>query len=268
MNPCDAPLVNPVYPGSSSGYVTRFQSFTQGPTLLSSNSDQVFHFAPGDISTTQVGIMTGEVASGGTISLDNTINLPGMTFLQANASAARCVAACLKITFAGTESTRGGRLHYGHTQASLLDVGETTTINDLAPQLQNYSRIPAETVELVWKPSEGDMLFRDPNVAQIAQLRDTLSAITVAAAVNTGRLVYDVTVVYEWQPKTQSGVSSAPFNTNVTTSTFNDVYDAILRTGFRFVRDSMHQMGGNLLSRLANNLGVMPNHQATLSRSF
>lgn len=261
-NPCDAPLVNPIYPGSSSGYVTRFQKFfTVNPVGDATGTEHIFHFSPGSLSSSNVGVIVGVADTSDParpIVMSGTVSNPGATFLNNNASSYRAIAACLRFTYTGAEMDRGGRIHYGHTQASLLDVGESTDLISVAPTLENYSRIPPESIELVWKPSEGDMLFKDPSALDVPQSRDTRSALTVAASAVGGSILYDMTVVYEWQPKLASNVSSAPFNTNLSTNTYNDVYESLLKAGFRFVRDAMHRGSADLLSRLAQNLGVMP----------
>lgn len=164
---------------------------------------------------------------------------PGRVFLNANAKGARCIAACLKITYPGSESTRSGRVHYGLTSAGLIDLNGSAAPDLIAQSLQHYGRTPADTIEVFWKPNVGDTEFNDPSEAASAVIRDRKSAITVAwAGLPAGvGLTFHMTAVYEWTPGTGYGVGHNAMGKARSVNSLDDVLDTLIGGGFNFVRN-------------------------------
>lgn len=243
-DPCNAPVVHPVYSGADAGFLFRAESVL---TLGVDRTAGFFHWTPGYVNA------NGSEVVGGT-ELTSGVNLtmaafggatPGKAFLTTNAFGVRCVAACLKVVYPGSEQARAGRVHYGHTQASLADVGDAGyTADGYALSLQNYSRTPPESIELIWRPGNADQEFNDPTASSVAALRDRKSALSVAwSGLPTTGLTFYLTAVYEWTPKPAIGVSTNATGKNPSVNSLDQVVDAIQASGFNWVNHG-HQAGG------------------------
>lgn len=239
-DPCNAPLTHPIYPGGGSGFLFRAESFFSAGTTATHTAG-ILHWTPGYPNTDATELLVGSsVADGAAVAMGANTNNPGRGFLAANARGARCIAACLKVTYAGAESTRAGRVHYGHTLAGTIDKDESHHTTSVVQLLQNYTRTPVDAIEVLWKPDIGDAEFTDPTSHAGHLIRDRRSSITVAwAGLPPGvGLVFHLTAVYEWTPASGIGLGSN-FNGKATSrNTLDDVIDFVGR-GFRWVRDNM-----------------------------
>lgn len=263
MDPCNAGVVQPIYPGSESGFLFRAENFFPvGETAAATGG--VFHWTPGYINTSNTEcLFMNSVSGSASLALNPVGVAPGKLFLANNARGVRCVAACVRLTFPGAESARAGRVHYGHTSAGILHNGDTVSVDQIAQTLQHYSRTPAETIELVWKPHLADGEFCDPTELPSSAVRDRKSALTVAFTglpVATG-LTFHLTAVYEWTPAPNQGVAHNALGKAVSRNTLDDVLDFIIRSGFKFVRHA-----GNVLA--AEMQGAVPGLVSGMSRTF
>lgn len=244
MDPCAAPLTHPVYPGGDAGFLFRAESFFTIATAPTQTAG-VLHWTPGypNASGTE---LIGYWADTATASLATVVvggpaplsSSPGKAFLNTNARGARCVAACMKVTFPGSESSRSGRVHYGHTTAGTIDLGQFVSADAIAQLLQHYGRTPTDTIELYWQPGIADTEFNDPTEAAGAIIRDRKTALTVAFAgfpAGVG-LTFHLTAIYEWTPVQNLGLANNSLGKNMSRNSMDDVLDAIKRTGFTFVK--------------------------------
>lgn len=284
MDPCAAPLCHPVYPGGDSGFLFRAESIQTFAATAGDNAGFV-HWSPGYVNLTSTEIIAGR-GSGSNTALTGAVNgaSPGRTFLGNNATAARCIAACMKITFPGSESTRSGRIHYGHTQAGLIDSGSIVTVDEMAPNLQHFGRTPPDTIELVWRPGIADTEFNDPTATASATIRDRKTALTVAWAglPDSVGITIHFTAVYEWLPKVGQGLSANVSGKNSSTNTMDEVIDEINRQ-FAWVRGALHDTARStvgafgrgvaqgaanaLFGTMASYYGLMPARQGASSRA-
>jgi len=264
-DPCNAPLVHPVYPGGDAGYLFRAESFSTFGVGAAETSG-IIHWAPGynNVSGSQLVGFAAANADTATAVASQGASSPGNTFLQANAKGVRCVAACLKITFPGSEANRAGRIHYGHTSAGMLDIGNSVKVDSVAQTLQHFSRTPTDTIELVWKPSQGDFEFNDPTETSGALIRDRKGAVTVAWAglpAATG-LTFHFTAIYEWTPATALGIGHNALGKNQSRNTFDQVLDRLIAGGFNFVKHAGHAVGSalgrSMVSGISQTFGIMP----------
>lgn len=249
QDPCNGPVVHPVYSGAEAGFLFRAESVLTLGTGATQNSG-VFHWTPGYVNSSNSEIVTAG-ADGASLLITMAVNgnSPGKPFLAANAFGARCVAACVRVVYPGTEQARSGRVHYGHTQASLADAGDASfSVDGYALALQNYTRTPPEAIELIWRPGHADQEFNDPTAASSATLRDRKSALTVAWAglPNAVGLTFYMTAIYEWTPRPSIGVSSNPTGKNPSVNTLDQVIDAVQATGFKWVSQGAHQLGAGV----------------------
>lgn len=264
MDPCNAPLVHPVYPGGDAGFLFRAESFSNFGGGVGETAG-TFHWTPGYVnaSTSEL-IVNGSVAGGTTGSFVINSSSPGRGFLTSNSKGMRCVAACVKVTYPGAESTRAGRVHYGLTNAGMIDVGNSLTPDAVAQTLQHYSRTPAETFEIIWKPNVADTEFNDPTETSGALIRDRKSSVTVSwaglpAAIG---LTFHMTAIYEWTPATGLGVGHNALGKNQSRNTLDDVVDSVIKSGFGFVRNSAaavgYGIGAGVTNTVARAFGSMP----------
>lgn len=264
VDPCGAPLVHPVYPGGDAGFLFRADSvLTLGAGT--GETSGVFHWTPGYVNTNNTELVAAAgTSSAAALTAGTNTNAPGKSFLTAQAFGARCVAACVKVSFPGAESSRSGRVHYGHTTAGTIDNGDSITVDGVAPLLQHYTRTPPEILEVYWRPGIADTEFNDPNAAASAALRDRKSAMTVAwaglpAAIG---MTFHLTAIYEWTPKPTTGVSTNTSGKNPSANTMDEVIDYIQRMGFNWVRNAAgaagHGMVGGAVSAISNYFGLMP----------
>lgn len=263
-DPCNAKLVPPVYPGADAGFLFRADSFGSVGTGAGQTSGTI-HWTPGYPNSSNTEFLLIGTAGGSTAGTAVAFpQTPGKIFIDGNSRAVRCIAACLRISFPGAESARSGRVHYGQTPAGLIDVGNSTTPDEVAQALTNYSRTPADMIELIWKPTIADTDFCDPTEAPNAAVRDRHAALTVAfvGLPSTVGITYHMTTVYEWQPKVGLGVSMNPNGKATTRNTLDDVVDYLIARGETFVHNvASSYMGGmaqGLLGAVSATFGNMP----------
>lgn len=273
-DPCSAPLVHPIYAGGDAGFLFRAESFKTYGTAAGRTAG-IMHWTPGYVNTsnTELIVMTANDAVTPT-ALGGLSDSPGQAFIAANAKGVRCVAACVKITYPGTEQTRSGRVHYGITQAGMLDAGDLASADSTAQTLQHYGRTPAETVEILWRPGNADMEFNDPKEAASQFIRDRKSAITVAWAglpVSTG-LTFHFTAIYEWTPNIGLGVGHNAIGKARSRNTLDDVVDYLVGKGETFVRGLAYAGGGAATAAVVDVVrsafGLMPAGRSTRSTRY
>lgn len=263
-DPCGAPIVHPIAPGGDTGFLIRCESFASYG-LAGTETSGYFHWTPGYMNSSNTEVLA-KGSTGPTVAAPATVDTsaPGKTFFNANAKGLRCVAACLKFTYPGSESGRSGRVHYGHTTAGIIDSTQNVTPDAVAQSCQHYSRTPTDTVELYWKPNAADFEFNDPSEAASALIRDRKSALTVAWAGFPGGvgLTFHMTAVYEWTPATGVGVAHDAVGKSISRNTFDDVLDSLINAGFTFVRAAGHSAGtmlsAGLMNALGSTYGLMP----------
>lgn len=227
LDPCNAPLAHPIG-CPTGGILVRAQSVTSigGATQTAG----VFHWTPGALGANSVESLIANSLDQNTASAFTTVTVsPGKTFLGANASAVRCVAACVKIMWDGAESARSGRIAYGNTVGGFIDLSTTTTAANIIPALETMERMPQTKAEIRWCPNEFDLAYTDPTVNTSQAEKDRRSAITVVG-VNypaNSYITLELTAVYEYLPAPSTGVAMATRSTTSSSNTFNQVIAAI-----------------------------------------
>jgi hypothetical protein len=215
-DPCGASLTHPIYAGSEGGILIKAESVF---TIMNAAGQTygAVHWTPGAIGTGNTELLVAS-NSLNTLSMTADANTPGKVFLAANATGVRCVAACMQVTYLGTELNRAGTIAIGRTQGSLVDPISLTP-GDLETALEHFSRCPDSTVEMRWVPANMDQSFTDPNVATPAQERDRKSAITLLSQGLTAAsgLRIRLVAIYEYQPRYGTGIAT-PSSARATSS--------------------------------------------------
>lgn len=210
-DPCRAGIVPACYDGPGSGNFVRVESdFIIGneptavgsailftPGVLSNGSGTSSVFAPSAVVTTDTGTITWTA---------NTANQPGYGMAPSFA-AVRTVAACLQVTYAGTEQQRAGFVSIGQTD--LAAAGGYNTLAKLRTAADVVVRMPNESIQYAFEPNNHSSSFMSTTVANTD--RESHPCIYVAAsgmAGSTGVRVRMV-VVYEWLPTAMNGGTNA-----------------------------------------------------------
>lgn len=271
-DPCGAPLTHPVYPGGDAGYLFRTDSIVSFGGAAGENSG-VIHWTPGYPNSNSTTLLAGASGGGGTdVTLNANAAWPGKNFLISNARGARCVAACARVTYPGTEANRSGRVHFGQCPAGSYDLTATVKPNDAAVLLQHYSRTPTETVEVIWRPAVGDFDMVDPSETANAQIRDRKSSINICWAGfpdATGITVHFI-AVYEWVPVPGLGATTNVIGKARSRNSFDDILDYAIERGEKFVRYAgmagVDYLGNALANAVSRQFGRMPTALKSMER--
>jgi hypothetical protein len=271
-DPCNGPLVHPIYPGTDAGFLFRAESFTSFGTGAGETSG-VVHWTPGYPNFNDSEFLYTATAGGGTTgTMASATASPGKTFLATNARGVRCVAACMKVSYNGSEANRSGRFHYGQTVAGTLDNSQVVAPDAVAQALQNYGRTPTDSIELIWKPSQGDFSFCDPSASTSALIRDQKAALTLCfvGLPATAGVTVHMTAVYEWLPAVGLSVGGNTNGKARSVNTTDHVVDFLLDRGFAFVRHFGHTVGagivGQTMNMIQSGFGKMPAYGTARNR--
>lgn len=248
-DPCGSPLAHPCYVGSDGGILTRFEGFYDVGTGATDTCG-IFSYTPnavGNITATGLGpaISFFNAANPGVAtSLVNPTSgsQPGYTFLSGNATAVRCVSACIQVFYAGTELNRSGIISYGNVSGGTFQVGSSVNVNNSSNVLEHYCRVPNEIIEIKWRPTSADQLWRDPSqaigsfndLARLGGMGFTFTGLQAAAGLRV-RLV----AIYEYIPDAQVGITNTAQSRNTSGNSFDDVINFLDSSGDWMTRASV-----------------------------
>lgn len=243
-DPCGAPLAHPCYVGSDGGILTRFEGFYDVGTGATDTCG-IFSFTPnaiGNSAGSGPAITFFNAANPGVATaLANPTNAsqPGYTFLSTNATAVRCVSACIQVYYAGTELNRSGILSYGNVSGGTFLVGNVVNVNNSSNVLEHYTRVPNELIEIKWRPTSADQLWRDPSqvlgsfndAARLGGMGFTFTGLQAAAGLRV-RIV----AIYEYMPDSQVGITNTVRSRSTSRNSFDEVINYLDATGDWMVR--------------------------------
>lgn len=238
-DPCNAPLTTTIWPGSTGSFVSRFESDFIVFDGVAQTAGMLY-FVPGmnEVYTPSLLLTNDTTAS----TMTNASTLPpGVTFLQASAGTFRCVAACMQVSFPGTELNRSGIVSLGVMQAggalrNLATIAGGQNVNTTASAVrqlcQHTERTPQNMAEIIWQPGGGDQL-----PTQLGIATNTTSYVTEASDKNaivmsvagippvTGVRIRLVSVI-EWTPRTAQGFVSS-IDPPKSVNSLNDILRAL-----------------------------------------
>lgn len=236
-DPCGAKLAHAVYSGGTGGYLARFET----DTVLNAGATDVGSmgfFCPGNIHN---GTLGGFGASAAAVVSDtatqnlNALNslTPGYTFLNSNSFSARCVAACIQVSYVGAELTRGGIVALGQTTYTSL-VGTPKSPAQLRQMAQHVRRMPDGMVELALVPNDISQRYTNASSTDNSELEEDMPSLfwsVYGIPANTGIRVRCVSV-YEWIPGNTTGINlPSPTEITASKSSLNDVLQYLQSTG-------------------------------------
>jgi len=226
-DPCGAPLTHPLYAGGEGGILVKAESVIN-IAAGASETGVLMHWTPGAIGSGNTELLTSAPA-GDSATATAASSTPGKTFLNDNATGVRVVAACMQVTYLGTELNRSGTIAMGRTQGSLIDPTNTVSLSGLSTALEHFTRTPDSTLELRWVPANMDQSFTDPNVATPTQERDRKSALTLSASglVAASGLRIRLVAIYEYQPLRTLGIANPSSSRAYSSWSLDDVLNSV-----------------------------------------
>lgn len=259
-DPCSAPLAHPCYAGSDGGILIRCESIVDIGTGVTDTSG-AFFWSPGGlglVSTFATGLCQGVAANStstmSSVSMASTLQ-PGYAYLSQNAANFRAVAACMQITYLGSEANRSGVVSFGGANGTTFNTTDSISAGSLSTVLEKFERTPVGTIEVKWRPSAYDQTFKDTtatlSVAELAKYSSVgmvYSGLQAAAGIRI-RMV----CVYEYQPSNSLGVVSASTARNTSSNSLDHVINYLDSTG-----DWMYRVAGSAGKLLRGAAAVEP----------
>lgn len=213
-DPCNAALVSPVYQGTGTGIITRFE---RDMIVNSSGTDigSVIYFVPGGWSGSSASVAsvwksTAPITSDtvGVAVVKSAVDQPGYGF-EGNVGSYRVLAACLQVTYVGSELYRAGVACIG--QSTWMGSGVLNpSLSQLRSTAQHVGRVPDGTLEIIMRPNLASETFVDMQNTGVTSLwvdQPCMFASFSGMPVGTGMRVRMVSVV-EWVPTTGPGIIS------------------------------------------------------------
>jgi len=195
-DPCAADLVAPTYGGTGSGYLMRTKYLVNAASFV----DALLEFTPQFAS--QYVRLSGTSATGTTLGAATSVAIPSQ--LKAVASQYRCVAACVKTFYLGSELNRQGIVASSLTAGPYLLNSTTPTGSaaTFAEKASRYVRMGTEMHECRWVPAESDQNFVSMVEPETVNTQFTEGSTIQIAVVNapTSTIQFEVTAVWEWVP--------------------------------------------------------------------
>lgn len=225
-DPCNGPLVTGPFGDGSGGMISRFESDFLFPTGATQTAG-VMVFCPANLTLKYFGAATDGAA--GTW-LDGNPDSPGATFLSSNAGAFRCLSACLQVYWPGAELDRAGIVSVSNASNNITDLA--TSVSRLRAQASVVTRMPADHLEIVWRPTEYDTQMADAGAVDAGRATCLVSTFAGVPAGATVR--YRMVAVYEWRPRVDvnSGFKEPLIpNSNPSRNSLQDVMNFLDRTG-------------------------------------
>lgn len=229
VDPCNGPLSAGLFGDSSGGIISRFE--TDGILGdVAGTAASALVFVPAAASA-----WTSGKPSDGDLPTWNGVSsslVPGKDFLSNNASQFRCVAACLRIYWPGTELNRQGIVSNLQTTADIVN-NANATVGAIRATSTYVQRMPEDFTELKWMPSEFELELRAPFLTPSAQEFSRVSAIatTISGVPAATPIRWRMVAVYEWVPKVQSGIASSNVAATVPSGSFERVARALTNVG-------------------------------------
>lgn len=208
-DPCGADLTSPCYGGSGSGYFAR-----QVQTLVppANAVDYMFEFTPSGDNLTifRYGYST---TPGGALGTATTMPLYGLVS-GLSVGRRRCIAACVKVQYLGTELERSGLVSSVVLPGAELIGGETITgaSTDWSNSMNHTCRL-GEPYEYRWAPGEGDQEWLANTFGDTKGTNSTLgnSLQILLRGIPPGKVELHLTSCWEWVPAQEgAGIPWAP----------------------------------------------------------
>lgn len=232
-DPCEGPLVHPLYEGVDGGILFRAESdFLYGGGATDTST--MGCFCPAALYAPYSGQGSVLVASTTGDSVPAILGpngiQPGAGFVAGSSKAVRMVSACVQIMWPGSELSRAGVVALGQTTFGELN-GASVTTAGLRALAQNVARMPDGMLELKIVPNASSAIYLNPNISGGGPLlgMPALFWSVSGIPVNTGIRIRCV-CVYEFQLTVGSG-GTQTYTNNPSKNRLDDVLQYLESTG-------------------------------------
>jgi len=231
-DPVSAPLVQPAMAGGQPGQIMRFtceQSFISGTAtngIVAWTPGLACIPLPGTVTTgLPYPFLIGSGTSSSAVTLGAPVGtagyqyIPGYSFMTANATSYRCIAADIEVIYAGSEQTRSGMVYLAHTVDNLSMVSGTAyDVNgSIGNVCQRTLRMPDGGVHLRFRPTLIDQEFTNTGPTSagetpaLSMVWDGSGSLVVGVTgVTAGQAVnLRLTAVYEFIPSSTLGITGS-----------------------------------------------------------
>ncbi|APG76245.1 hypothetical protein 3 [Changjiang tombus-like virus 4] len=263
-DPCNGPLSAGIFGDGSGGVISRFETDgIMGDVAPTTASALVF------VPAAAAGWTSGKPSDGDAPVWNGVTSslIPGRDFLNANAGQFRCLAACLRIYWPGTELNRQGIVSNLQTTADIVN-NSNASVGAIRASSTYVQRMPEDYTELKWLPSEYELEMRAPGVIAASQEFSRFSALvtTTSGVPSATPIRWRMVAVYEWVPRVSTGLSSMNTAASVPAGSFQRVTQALTSIG-NWAYVSSHQAATAISSLLAgaHAAGTLASGVATLT---
>lgn len=202
-DPCGADLTSPCYGGSGTGYFARqVQTFAPPANAV----DYLFEFTP---TGTNLDMFRWGYSStaGGSLGTAQALPLFGLVSSTA-VGRRRCIAACIKVQYLGTELERSGLVSSIVLPGAEIVSAETIqgVATDWSNSMNHTCRL-GEPYEYRWAPGEGDQEWIVNSYGDSKYLNLTLgnSLQILLRGIPPGKVELHATTCWEWVPAQEGG---------------------------------------------------------------
>lgn len=192
LDPCNAPLSGPVYDGIHSGIYRRYRRIYNIPATEVEN---VFIFQPGTNSIWQGGHSSG--TAGTAITFTGQAAFTGGNL--GTATEMRCISACVKIRYTGSESARAGVIGLATGGYFFSPASTGVTVSGAQSQCVILNRVGETTHEVKFCPLDGDQNMSVISVTGVSTLASPVKSTMMITlkGVPAGSIQIELTSVVE-----------------------------------------------------------------------
>jgi len=217
VDPCNAPMLPPTYSGMGTGQYRRFRTILAIPAT---SVEGTYMFTPG----ANTYFLASHVA--GNVGLPYNFNSLGLFASPEldGANESRCLAACVKIRYIGTEGDRKGTIGLRTSPFGYIFNGQNSDNPTMLRETQVINRTGEVLHEVKFVPGAGDELFT-PNAGTVVNTIRTLGSFGFTyGGIQPGSLQVEVTGILEVETGSQLVSSVIP---PMSRNTTNNVLSAL-----------------------------------------
>lgn len=217
MDPCNAPMLPPTYSGMGTGQYRRYRTIITIPALA---VEGTYMFTPGYNTFLAATHVVGNVGLPYTFNQSGLFGSPELD----NTNESRCLAACVKVRYIGTEGDRKGTIGLRTSPFGYVTNGQVSDNPTMLREAQVINRTGEVLHEVKFVPGAGDEIFT-PNVGVTSISVRTLGSFGFTfGGAQPGSLQFEVTAIIEVETGSQLVSSVIP---PVSRNTTNNVLSAL-----------------------------------------
>jgi hypothetical protein len=136
------------------------------------------------------------------------------------------VAACIQITYLGSEQNRSGIINYGNCNGGTFVLSDTPNTGNASNSFEHFERTPVNTIEVKWRPTAFDQTFKDNQINATNNELSKCGAVgfTFSGLAGAAGLRVRMVAVYEYTPAGAVGI----VNTTSSRSTSGNTLDSVI----------------------------------------